>query len=124
MILVDQGKLNIDDKATSYISPWLQKYMNLSLSDSFPGPNIANVTIRELIHMSSGLSDYDDNYVWVLSVYTNYELIPYSYLTQPAMFTPSWLFAPGEGLAYSSMGFMLAGMVLPSVVDKPWNEVM
>lgn len=124
MTLVDQKKLHIDDGIIKHIDPWLSKYMNLSLSSIFPGPSIGKVTIRELIHMTAGLTDYDDNYVWGLSVYTDYDVTPYMYLTNPGIFTPSWLFTPGEGLAYSSIGFTLAGMVLASTVDKPWNEVL
>jgi CubicO group peptidase (beta-lactamase class C family) len=124
MRVVDQNKLHIDDKLIKHVDPWLTRYMNLSLSTLFPGPNINKVTIRELMHMSSGLIDYNDYLVWDLSVHLEYDLTPYIYLTNPEIFSPSWLFPPGEGIAYSSVGFMLAGMVLASIVDKPWNEVM
>jgi len=124
MRLVDQGKLDIEDTIVKHVNPWLLKYMNLSLSEVFPGPNIQEVTIRELIHMSSGISDYNDNYVWALSVYTPYDLTPYLYLTQPNIYKPYWMFLPGDGLAYSSINFLLAGIVLASIVDKPWQEVV
>ena len=63
MTLVDQKKLHIDDGIIKHIEPWLSKYMNLSLFAIFPGPSILNVSIRELMHMTAGLSDYDDDYV-------------------------------------------------------------
>jgi len=121
--LLDQGVLNIDDTLVDHVDPWLKKYMNLSLSTIFPGENIGKVTIRELLHMSSGLNDYNDDVVWYLSTKFDYDLTPYMYLTTPEIFTPAWLFPPGEGLAYSSVGFELAGMVLASIADRPWYDV-
>jgi CubicO group peptidase (beta-lactamase class C family) len=56
--LVDQGKVNLEDPAMLHIDPPLKYMYNTTMIDLF-GLKAANVTVRHLIFMQSGIQDYE-----------------------------------------------------------------
>jgi len=55
---VHAGRLQLDDVALPYIDPLFRKSTNRSLSQIF-GANVRNITVRHLLHMTSGIRDLD-----------------------------------------------------------------
>ena len=56
--LVDQGKVDLEDPITKHIDPWLMKVNGTKLEDHFED-DISQVVVRHLLHMTSGIGDYD-----------------------------------------------------------------
>ena len=89
MLLKQQGKLSYDDSLRKFI-PELPYY---------------NITIRQLLHHTSGLPDYIDLFIknWdTTKIATNKDMIE-----QLAKYKPPVLFAPGEKWEYSNTGYAL-----------------
>jgi CubicO group peptidase (beta-lactamase class C family) len=99
MMLQEKGKLQYDDP--------LDKYLKV------PYPNI---TIRQLLHHTSGLPDYQDimDKHWdKTKVASNADII--DYLNR---YAPPALFLPGEKYEYSNTGYVL----LASVAEKASSQ--
>lgn len=107
--LVDQGKLKLDDT----IERW------------FPDlPDAKNITVRELGDMSSGIASFTDN-----------NNLDNEYFANP---TRAWtpeelvaagtslprLFPPGHGFYYSNTNFVMLGLIIEQVTNKPYPEVL
>jgi len=56
--LVEEGKIQLEDLALPHMDLLVRKVTSKSLLD-FLGPDIANVTVRQLLHMTSGIGDFD-----------------------------------------------------------------
>merc|ERR1719428_1614764 len=56
--LVDNGLVNLEDMALPHMDTLIHKVTGKSLQD-YVGPQIKNVTVRHLLHMTSGLGDFD-----------------------------------------------------------------
>jgi D-alanyl-D-alanine carboxypeptidase len=107
MRLVEEGKLNLDDK--------MNKYLPADICDKIPNGNTA--TIRMLLGHTSGIPNFDDNTQFIADVLndpfsiTTDDLIKYEYCKKA-------LFQPGEGYEYSSTGYEL----LAKIIDKVTGE--
>lgn len=100
--LVDEGKLKLDDPISKY-QPEV--------------PNGANITIRELLNMSSGLYNYseDEGFDKALEaelygnnmnrVWKPQELLAIAFKHPP-------YFAPGKGFHYSNTNYILLGLMI------------
>jgi D-alanyl-D-alanine carboxypeptidase len=110
--LVDQGKLKLDDT----IDRWFPEL-----------PDAKNITVRELGDMSSGIDSYTD--------YTTNQAFVNQYLANPTKaFTPEELvasgtslprlFPPGRGFFYSNTNFVMLGLIIEQVTNKPYPEVL
>ena len=107
MLLKKQGKLNYDDKVAKYIP-------------SFPYDNI---TIRHLMHHTSGLPDYMYlmNSKWDPGKRANQRKIAFN-KDMVEMFAdqkPKLLFAPGEKFQYSNSGYVVLGHLIETVSKMP-----
>lgn len=58
MKLVEQGKVNLDDPAMLHIDAPMKYMWNTTLCELY-GPRAANITVRHLIFMQSGLEDFE-----------------------------------------------------------------
>lgn len=101
--LVDEGKLRLDDPVSKY-RPEV--------------PNGANITIRQLLGMTSGLGNYTDDPAWNQAldanrqrVWTPQELVAIG-LAAPTLYTP------GKGYNYSNTNTVLLGMIIEQVTGK------
>src|SRR4028119_1681900 len=105
--LVDEGKLRLDDPVSKY-QPEV--------------PNGKNITIRELLNMSSGLFSYseDKGFNQTLDsdphkVWEPEELVSIGLRHKP-------VFPPGKGFYYSNTNFVLLGMIVEELTGRPLEE--
>lgn len=111
--LEEEGKLNITDKISKYLS----------------GDNITKIenadkaTIRQLMQHSSGVNNYIQNLKfqtaslndWVKEWSAN-ELLKYSY-------NKAAYFNPDEDVRYSNTGYILLGLLIEKIEGKPLYKV-
>ncbi len=112
-ILVEQGKVNLDDKLTKY----------------FPKLPYDNITVRGLLNHTSGLYDVSGdrelrkNFI----VFYNKTEPPYTnkdYLEFMEKYKPPLLSKPGEKFSYSNTGFVLLGMIIEKVSGQGYDEFL
>jgi len=105
--IAGQGRLNLDDPMTDYLS--------VSLPD-----NADRITVRHLLEHSSGIPDYSgvDNYAEkALGLDSEEEIL--------ALFNMIPLeFEPGSRQTYSSPGYLFLGKILEEVTGKPYTEII
>ncbi len=104
MLLVEEGKLGLDDRISKYIA---------GTPDTWKA-----ITIRHLLTHTSGIKDYTDGSVMNLRRdYTDDELIK---LTED----PHLEFMPGEKYEYSNSGYLLLGMIVSRVSGKFYGDFL
>jgi len=103
MMLVEEGKVGLDDKITKY----------------FPGaPDSWNtITIRNLLTHTSGIKDYTDKNFDYRREYTEEDLLK---ILQKLPFD----FAPGEKWSYSNSGYMFLGILIHKVTGKFYGDFL
>jgi D-alanyl-D-alanine carboxypeptidase len=106
--LVDEGKLRLDDPVSKY-QPEV--------------PNGANITVRELLNMTSGLFDYTEDLGFNQALDANparlwqpKELVAISFKH------PSY-FAPGKGFHYANTNYILLGMIIEQLTGMSVEQV-
>src|SRR5688572_23184410 len=110
MLLVEDGKLGLDDKITKYLSGLPQAW--------------SGVTVRQLITHTSGIPSF------VQDQGSGAAIVAFAQKTDSSEQIIRWAaarplkFAPGEGRRYSSTGYHLAGMIIEKVTDKPWGQFL
>jgi len=103
MLLVRDGKLSLDDRASKYVP---------ELAAKFP-----TVTIRHLLTHTSGIEDYT-----VLPTWSAVESKPLSHADVLARIANGRsLFAPGTQWQYSNSGFFLLGVVIERVSGETYG---
>eukprot|EP00929_Paragymnodinium_shiwhaense_P050969 TRINITY_DN2565_c0_g1_i1.p1 TRINITY_DN2565_c0_g1~~TRINITY_DN2565_c0_g1_i1.p1 ORF type:complete len:535 (-),score=39.77 TRINITY_DN2565_c0_g1_i1:455-2059(-) len=108
--LVEAGKIGYNDTVASLIDPFLMRTNSTTLFKLWGDDRINHITVYQLLHQSSGLADYDDDVVKSISLEeTSADISPYDYLY---MVNKSFLYEPGHGGAYTSVGYELLGYVL------------
>ena len=142
--LVDSGKLYLSDPVAPKIDPLLARMAAKDPGQGFTslaelwGDDVGLVTVENLLHMHSGVPDYDtaspgahpsdklrvDSYN-----HPNHSYTPTQLLSLPWVRTGKLLFAPGTCErrkyynCYSSTNFVLLGLLLASVNDAPtWTD--
>ncbi|WP_373331359.1 serine hydrolase domain-containing protein [Salmonirosea aquatica] len=103
VLLQKQGKLAYDDPMASYL-PELAHY--------------DRITIRHLLHHTSGLPNYADYFIahWDKSRFaTNQDVIEAFGRVQPPV-----LFQPDEKFNYSNTGYVLLGSIIERVSGQPY----
>jgi D-alanyl-D-alanine carboxypeptidase len=108
MKLADDGQLSIDDPLAKFMPDY---------------PNAANITLRQLLHHTSGIYDY--------FAASNYDSLVFGSMRGHA-WTPDEIlstfahapyFEPGAGYHYSNTNFILLGLVVESVTGKRLGDV-
>lgn len=106
--LVDEGELSLDDPVSTFV-PMV--------------PNGANITVRQLLSMTSGLADYFGNEDFMIRAdadltreWTNEELLNYAFEMPP-------LFAPGQDYDYSNTNYVLLGMIIQQLTGADLPSV-
>jgi CubicO group peptidase (beta-lactamase class C family) len=106
-MMVDQGKINWDDKVVDYL-PWFKSYDHYVT---------ANITVKDLVTHRSGLGTFSGDVLWYKSNFTTKEVIEKSrYLQAKKGFR--------EGFGYQNIMFSAAGMILEKLSGKSWQEFM
>jgi CubicO group peptidase (beta-lactamase class C family) len=104
-ILVDEKKLDWDDKVIKYL-PDFQMY----------DPYVTGeITIRDLVSHRSGLDTFSGDLLWYETTYTNDEI-----LRRVRFLKPVRGFRTGYG--YQNLMFIAAGKVVEKVSGKPWSQ--
>lgn len=101
MILVEDGKISLDEKAIKYL-PWLPPVYN-------------EVTVRQLLTHTSGINrDVRTGNV------DNFTIDEFKrrFIAAPVSFQP------GERWDYSNNGYILLGLIIESVTKKPYGEFL
>jgi D-alanyl-D-alanine carboxypeptidase len=123
MQLVDQGKIDLEDKANKHADGPMKQLCNNTMEDYF-GPRANNVTIHNLLWMESGLIDFEDPQFDsdLLHKQANQKHLPCHLFEHVrdmpekdlcgASYNCTWLFEPGTNTSYSSTNYELAGFVL------------
>mmetsp|Transcript_30340 Transcript_30340/g.48313 ORF Transcript_30340/g.48313 Transcript_30340/m.48313 type:complete len:368 (+) Transcript_30340:40-1143(+) len=129
--LVQQHHIKLDDPVHKYVDPIFARYTNhSSLKDCLDNQTAANdITIKHLLHMTSGLHDYNDIY-YAQNTYFGKEpevedaLSPFNILEE---MNKTLLHAPGNTSSgtYSSNGYLLLGLVLAShYTNGDWESMV
>ena len=104
MLLIDEGKLGLEDRITKYITGCPESW--------------SNVTVRHLLTHTSGIKDFINEPTVPLDQDITAEAVVASLVQRPLNF------APGEKYTYSNTGYHLLGMIIHQVTGKPWEEVL
>lgn len=104
-MLVQEGKINWDDKVKKYL-PWFELY----------DPWVSNeTTVRDLLCHRVGLGTYSGDIIWYKSDLTSEEVVK-----RVKYLSPKFDFRSGYG--YSNVMFIAAGEVIRKVTGKSWGE--
>ncbi|NTU46090.1 serine hydrolase [Candidatus Roizmanbacteria bacterium] len=106
--LVETGKLNLDDKVSSHLA-WFS-----STIDS----RIQEITIRQLLAHTSGLTRDGDTIHWIKEPFPDLNHIK-KYIS--GLKLP---FSPDERWKYSNLGYSIIGAVIEQVSGKPYEEYL
>lgn len=103
--LVEEGKLDWDDKVKKYL-PYFELY----------DPWVSNeVTIKDLLCHRVGLGTFSGDVIWYKSDLTSEEIIRRLKYLEPA-------FDFRDGFGYSNLMFITAGEVIKQVTGKTWGQ--
>ena len=106
MMLVEEGRIGLDDKITTY------------LGDAGP-PGWKDITVRHLLSHTSGLPSLPDDAffkgIGAPGATTEAAMLA-SFRSDPL------LFAPGTSWSYSSVGYDLLGFIVSRVTGHPYGE--
>lgn len=102
MMLVEDGKLSLDDRISQFLAD-----TPLAWRD---------ITLRHLLSHTSGIPEYTDK-VDLRKDYTEDDL--YRFATAPPLD-----FAPGEKWSYSNAGYALVGMIIRKVTGRFYGDVL
>lgn len=112
--LVEEGKVGLDDT--------LDQHFAAEITDHIP--NAQDITIRQLLNMSSGIADYRNNPDFVAAITADpikkwqpEEALAYAYGQEP-------LQAPGAGFAYSNTNYILLQILVEQELGDILAEVL
>lgn len=107
--MIEEDKLSLDDTLSDLVMS--------DIADNIPHSD--QITVRQMLNMTSGIADYRDNPDFWTAVLAQEkrgwqpaELIAYAYNLEPAN-------PPGEAFAYSNTNYLLLQLILNSVLEDP-----
>lgn len=113
LLLKEEGKLDLDDRITDYLTDY--EIRDLENADI--------VTVRQLLDHSSGIYNYIRNTQFqtaslnnLVKEWTPEELLGYARGRKA-------YFKPGEDVEYSNTNYVLLGMIISKIENKPFYEV-
>ena len=113
MRLVEAGKMGLNDTIVEHADEILMRVNGTSMLELFKGDKrILEVTIYQLLHMRSGLGDYDDAGLMAMVLADpsrDISALDYIHLFDKGKF---FVCNPGECERYSSNGFAILGLAL------------
>jgi D-alanyl-D-alanine carboxypeptidase len=125
-MLVDEGKISFDDK----INSWLKADILHGLFE-IDGTDYSNqVTLQHLLSHTSGIGDY-----FAGPVTSGKPMMDIILANPDLAFTPEQLLAftrenqtpvapPGQQFYYSDTGYILLGLILEEIEDKPYSAIL
>ena len=110
MLLVQQGKVDLDAKLATYLP-------NV--------PHASEVTVREILNQTSGFHDYLENKPLITALFggtwTTHE--PFAYYVNLTRGMPL-KFKPGTKWEYSNTNYMIAGMLVAKVSGESYEQFL
>ena len=109
--LYEQGKVGLNDTIDMHVDEFLKRTNGSTILDVWDGDEtIKNVTIYELLHMTSGINEYNDDGMenWTYA-HPDEDFSPLDYIWSV---NKTWRAPPGTHDHYSSIGYELLGLVL------------
>jgi len=128
MRAVEAGRVGLDDAAAPLVDKALRRVgANTTLAALF-GPRARLVTLRQLLHMSSGIADFDypafDDALLQAGVAKRVHT-PLEFVLGAAAVKPPFICEPGSCVSYSSTNYVLLGLVLLALDEsaQAWYEL-
>jgi D-alanyl-D-alanine carboxypeptidase len=113
LLLAEEGKLELDDPVSNYLTD----------SEIRDLENAGKSTIRQLLHHSSGIYNYIQSMTFqtaslndLIKEWEPEELLSYARGKKA-------YFEPGSDVLYSNTNYILLGMIITAVENKPFHEV-
>lgn len=103
-MLVDEGRVNWNDKVRKYL-PWFELY-DPYVSDNF--------TIRDLLTHRSGLKTFSGDLLWYGSNLSRREVVENAKYLEPT-------FGFRDGWGYSNIMYITAGLVIEEISGMSWD---
>ena len=102
MMLVEEGKVSLDEKISKHLGEVPQAWQN--------------ITVRHLLTHTSGLTDYPDDFDFRRD-YTEDELLKRAQAIQPD-------FKPGDKWQYSNLGYLTLGILIHKVTGEFYGDFL
>jgi CubicO group peptidase (beta-lactamase class C family) len=102
MLLVEDGKINLDEKISKYLGDVPESWKNM--------------TVRHLLTHTSGMADYPDKFDYRRD-YTEEELLTIEKALPP-------VFQPGEKWEYCNLGYATLGILIHKVTGKFYGDFL
>jgi len=102
MMLVEEGKVSLDEKISKYLGEIPEAWQN--------------ITVRHLLTHTSGLTDYPDDFDFRRD-YTEEELLKRAQAIKPD-------FKPGEKWQYSNLGYLTLGILIHKVTGQFYGDFL
>jgi CubicO group peptidase (beta-lactamase class C family) len=109
--LAEQGKLSLWETLGTYLG-------------GFPAQVAGNVTVHQLLTMTSGMSDYSQGTTWLQQIPTWSTTDQVLDGTMAIIKEQALLFAPGTAYSYSNSGFVVLGAIVQEVSGQPYWDYM
>ncbi|WP_212006001.1 serine hydrolase [Chitinophaga sp. HK235] len=126
MMLVEQGRISLEDPLVRYLPASLTQGLHVYKGRDYT----ADITIAHLLSHTSGLPDFYEDKPGNGPYFLQLLLEVPDRLWTPEE-TVSWtklhidpLFPPGEKLHYTDTGYNLLGLVIAAVTGKPYEKVL
>lgn len=123
--LVDQGVWTLDQPVAPLVDPLLHRAGRPGLAEKF-GDSASRITLYHLLHMTSGLPDYDTSWdrgdPWRFMQYrhAHHDYTPLEILDKV---NGTMMFEPGEAQFYTSTGYVVLGLALAEHYGaKTWDK--
>lgn len=125
-LLVDEGKISYDDKIDSWLDAGILKGLFVIDGIDYSG----QVTLRQLLSHTSGVGDYFEG-----PVKSGESMLDRITSNPDLSFTPEQLIAftrdnqgpvgrPGQRFYYSDTGYILLGLILEAIENKPYADIL
>jgi D-alanyl-D-alanine carboxypeptidase len=109
MQLVQEGKLNLDDKIDKWFGrePWFARL-----------PNGKEISLRMLMNHSSGLAEYYELKGFIETLRTKPDMAFKPEVLVECVLDSKPLFAAGQGWSYADTNYILVGMIVERITKK------
>lgn len=107
LLLVDQGKVSVDDRLSKYLPDY---------------PNADKVTIYQLLTHTSGLANFTGSELFRSTM--RLEGTTSDMITALAAVSPQFEFLPGQAWSYSNTGYYLLGGVIEKASGQTYSDYM
>ena len=118
MLLVEEGVLSLDDTAKKWLGDqdWYERL-----------PNSEEILVRHLLSHSAGLGDYPGKVRFILGMVSRAIRHGSAYFEPEELIRfagKKALYAPGEGYAYTDVGYLVLGRVIEAAAGASYYDLL